>query len=208
MTDGKKDYCCLCPKKWNWSFIFSIIAFGLSVFAAFQCDKRIEADWMGVLVGILSLLVAILLGWQIYKTIDIDKKIDAKINEKIKISRDLMEKRINDIQGEVEDNEKNLIRNLRDVSTLLLDFNDDGEYSFINDAFSFYYYYSKSDVDGIAKRMSFNLIVATLDKESIDDNKEITRLNRVQVRFFLDEYEKTENPKPYVIGNLRKIINQ
>lgn len=159
-------------------------------------------------VAVLGAIVGLLVGWQIYKTIDIDKKIDAKIDEEVKVSRYLMEKRINDIQREVKDSEENMIRNLRDVSTLLLDFNDDGKYSFINDAFTFYYCYSKANVDGIAKRMSFNLIVAALDKESIDDNKEITRLNRVQVRFFLDEYEKTENPKPYVIGNLRKIINQ
>lgn len=79
MDGGKKEYCSMCYKrwkKWNWSLIFSIIAFLLSLFAAFQCDKRIEADWMSVLVGILSLLVALLVGWQIYKTIDIDRKME------------------------------------------------------------------------------------------------------------------------------------
>lgn len=75
---AKEEYCSMCYKrwkKWNWSLIFSIIAFLLSVLAAFQCDKRIEADWMSVLVGILSLLVALLVGWQIYNALDLNKKV-------------------------------------------------------------------------------------------------------------------------------------
>lgn len=64
-----------------WSFIISILALGVSCYAAFICDKRIEADWMGVLVGILSLLVTVLIalvGWAYYTSNGI---IDKKINE-------------------------------------------------------------------------------------------------------------------------------
>ena len=32
---------------------------------------------MGVIVGVLSLLVGLLVGWQIYKTIEVDKKIES-----------------------------------------------------------------------------------------------------------------------------------
>ena len=39
----------------------SIAAILLSIYAAFVCDKRIEADWMGILVGVLALLVTVLM---------------------------------------------------------------------------------------------------------------------------------------------------
>ena len=32
-------------------------------------------DWMGMLVSILSLLVTILIGWQIYNVLQVEKKI-------------------------------------------------------------------------------------------------------------------------------------
>lgn len=93
MDGAKKNYCLICYKRWkrwNWSLIFSILAFSFSIFAAFQCDKRIEADWMSVLVGILSLLVALLVGWQIYKSVESSEKVkrmehmQSLLDEKIK----------------------------------------------------------------------------------------------------------------------------
>lgn len=66
------------------SLTFSIAALGFSAYAAFVCDKRIETDWMGVLVGILSLLVTVLIGWNIYNLIDFknkEKEIDRSIQK-------------------------------------------------------------------------------------------------------------------------------
>lgn len=46
-----------------------------------RCEP-ITMDWMGVLVGVLSFLVTILLGWQIYTLIDIQKiQKDVKRNK-------------------------------------------------------------------------------------------------------------------------------
>lgn len=93
MDGAKKEYCSIRYKrwrKWNWSLILSVLAFIFSIFAAFQCDKRIEADWMSILVGILSLLVALLVGWQIYNSIDSLERVkriehvQSLLNEKIK----------------------------------------------------------------------------------------------------------------------------
>lgn len=39
-------------------------------------QENLGFDYMGVIVGVLSLLVAILLGWQIYSTLDIKKVVD------------------------------------------------------------------------------------------------------------------------------------
>lgn len=72
-------------KKWErWlvypflaaSFIMSLIAICLT------CPREVTQqnlgfDYMGVIVGILSLLVGFLVAWQIYKTIEVDRKIEA-----------------------------------------------------------------------------------------------------------------------------------
>lgn len=55
------------------SIVISIASLILSIYAALVCDKRIEADWMGILVSILSLLVTVLIGWNIYTLIDINR---------------------------------------------------------------------------------------------------------------------------------------
>lgn len=39
--------------------------------------ENLSFDYMGIIVGILSLLVGFLVAWQIYKTIEVDKKIEA-----------------------------------------------------------------------------------------------------------------------------------
>lgn len=52
--------------------IISLIALSISIL---RCEP-LEMDWFGVLVGILSLLVTTLLGWQIYSVIDIKKTVD------------------------------------------------------------------------------------------------------------------------------------
>lgn len=49
------------------SLLISIAALCISYF---RCDP-ITMDWMGVLVGVLSFLVTVLLGWQIYALFDI-----------------------------------------------------------------------------------------------------------------------------------------
>lgn len=54
------------------SLAFSIIALALSIYATLVCDKRIEADWMGILVGILALLTTVLLGWQLISALNIN----------------------------------------------------------------------------------------------------------------------------------------
>lgn len=64
------------------AIILSIIAI---IIATIRCEP-ITLDWMGVLVGILSLLVTILLGWQIYNALRIEhqiKNFENKIEDKI-----------------------------------------------------------------------------------------------------------------------------
>lgn len=71
-------------KKENISLLISIAALGFGGYSTFVCDKRIEADWMGILVGVLALLVTALLGWNIYSLIDIKNLRKEISNEKTK----------------------------------------------------------------------------------------------------------------------------
>lgn len=68
-----------------WSKIFNIITLVIGIAALsvslLRCEP-ITMDWMGVLVGVLSFLVTILLGWQIYTLMDIRKiQQDVKRNK-------------------------------------------------------------------------------------------------------------------------------
>lgn len=54
----------------------SLLAVTISIIALFisclRCEP-LEMDWMSVLVSILSILVTLLIGWQIYSVLDIKK---------------------------------------------------------------------------------------------------------------------------------------
>lgn len=63
--------------KENIGFSISVAAIVISVAALCLVACRVEPltmDWMGILVGVLALLVTVLIGWQIYTFIDIDKR--------------------------------------------------------------------------------------------------------------------------------------
>ena len=67
-----------------WSNCLSIAAIICSVVAicvSLPSEPEIGIDYIGVIVGILSLLVTMLIGWQIYNVITIDKRIEDKVNE-------------------------------------------------------------------------------------------------------------------------------
>ena len=64
--------------------IVAVIAIALSVYNSCVNIKPIYVDglnMLGWIVGILAILVTILIGWQIYKTIDIDRSVERKLNE-------------------------------------------------------------------------------------------------------------------------------
>ena len=61
------------------SVIISIFSLVLSVFKS--DDITVDgANLLGVMVGVLSFLVTLILGYQIYKTIEIEDVIERKIN--------------------------------------------------------------------------------------------------------------------------------
>ena len=67
-----------------WNSCLSITAIICSVVAicvSLPTKETLGIDYIGVIVGILSLLVTMLLGWQIWNTIAIEKKIKEEVNQ-------------------------------------------------------------------------------------------------------------------------------
>lgn len=58
-----------------WSIIFSLAAIVMSIVAvANKCPRcNLEFDYLGLLIGIVSLLVTVMLGWNIFQVIDLKK---------------------------------------------------------------------------------------------------------------------------------------
>ena len=61
--------------------IAAIICSVVAICVSLPSAPELGIDYIGVIVGILSLLVTMLIGWQIWNVIAIDKKIDGKVEQ-------------------------------------------------------------------------------------------------------------------------------
>ena len=61
--------------------IAAIICSVVAICVSLPSVPELGIDYIGVIVGILSLLVTMLIGWQIWNVIAIDKKIDGKVKQ-------------------------------------------------------------------------------------------------------------------------------
>ena len=61
--------------------IAAIICSVVAICVSLPSAPELGIDYIGVIVGILSLLVTMLIGWQIWNVIAIDKKIDGKVKQ-------------------------------------------------------------------------------------------------------------------------------
>lgn len=66
-------------KKENWSLGLSGVAVFISITCCFIKTEPVSYDYMGMLVGVLSLLITILLGWQIYSAIYIKDSLKKEV---------------------------------------------------------------------------------------------------------------------------------
>lgn len=95
MTDNKFNIKA-CIKR-NAVGLIAIVVSIIAISVALVYKQPITADWLGVLIGILSLLVMMLIGWNIYSVIDLNKiRHDTEnINKEI-------ETRVNNIESKVK----------------------------------------------------------------------------------------------------------
>ena len=66
--------------------IAAIICSVVAICVSLPSAPELGIDYIGVIVGILSLLVTMLIGWQIWNTIAIEKKIKAETKTVSKLS--------------------------------------------------------------------------------------------------------------------------
>lgn len=69
------------------SWIALVVSFATLCLCLFRCEP-IEANWMAILIGILSLLTTSLITWQIYRTIELERTIkhfDRIVNSRLNV---------------------------------------------------------------------------------------------------------------------------
>ena len=130
-----------------WNKIFHIISIFIGISAlclAYLRCEPLEKDWLGILVGILSLLVTVLLGTNIYTLLDLKKEwvvykeyvssklsVIDKLNDKVlddrfrnKMSLDA---NINLMQGEIYATSNLYLLAYREYVSSLVRFNESGD---------------------------------------------------------------------------------
>lgn len=130
---------------WNKIFHLISILIGISALclAYLRCEP-LEKDWLGILVGILSLLVTVLLGTNIYTLLDLKKDwniykeyVNTKLSVIDKLNDEITEDRfrnkmaldanINLMQGEVYATSKLYLLAYREYISSLIRFNSSGD---------------------------------------------------------------------------------
>ena len=99
-----------------WSCYLSIGAIIVSLVSIMISSPRytpINIDYLGVIAGVLSILVTILLGWQIWTVISIDNKINNSVES--------MKKNIVKELSKVEERANNIILYANTVSNARID---------------------------------------------------------------------------------------
>ena len=64
----------------NWLSIAAIICSVVAICVSLPSAPELGMDYIGVIVGILSLLVTMLIGWQIYNAVTIEKRIKDEVD--------------------------------------------------------------------------------------------------------------------------------
>ena len=62
----------------------SVIGTIISISVVFRRTSELQLDYMGVIVGILSALVTVLIGWNIYRVLEDREKIKKEVLEEVK----------------------------------------------------------------------------------------------------------------------------
>lgn len=79
------------------SIILSVTALSISLYCNVRISEPIKWDMLGIFAGILSVLVTILMGWQLYNAISFENRMN-KLKKEIKIeSKQQSEKNMNEI---------------------------------------------------------------------------------------------------------------
>ena len=83
--------------KVNWALVLSVVAVVLGIIAICNVYPRnlgFGMDYQGWITGVLAILVTALIGWQIYSSVSIEKRMEQKIGQALETHSDNIKKRI------------------------------------------------------------------------------------------------------------------
>lgn len=92
---------------YGWFILIINLAFSIVNIVAlcinFPRWEKLSFDYLGVIVGILSILVTVLLGWQIFINISMESKIDKKLLDVKSKLENIIGDKVSEISIEIED---------------------------------------------------------------------------------------------------------
>lgn len=92
---------------YGWFIIIINLAFAIinitSLCIIFPRTKELGFDYIGVIVGVLSVLVTVVLGWQIFNTISIERTLNKKLNNASKTLKSEIDNKLSDVSLEIDD---------------------------------------------------------------------------------------------------------
>ncbi len=135
--------------KWIW--LFALVLSVLNIIVVCRCNpsSEITFDYNGIIIGALSILVTVLIGWNIYSVVDFKK-----ITESIKSEMDVLK---NDTSNNIAQNSKRINEVSKEVSNI----NEN------NATLEQEYYERIKNVESFFIETSFNLVQAKQDETII-----------------------------------------
>lgn len=190
-TPKSKSPCCIC----------CILSFALLAFAIILCivhfpriiqNNNLGFDYLGLIVGILAFLVALLIGWQIYSTINakqefntLEKKFKDEYEGRIKNLEDCCnnyKEKIQNVMREIERIDKYPF--LRDMYNEAVQYLNNNNYVLAIKNFS---YVGKSPYDYFFIRNSVTKIAGILSRYKKDIDKNDVKFELSSLVKILDE---------------------
>lgn len=105
-TENHNRYLVL--NSYGWLILIMNIAFSIinitSICINFPRTKELDFDYLGIIVGILSLLVTVLVGWQIFINLSQEKKISQQMEALTKSLNEDIANKVHDISCDILSN--------------------------------------------------------------------------------------------------------
>ncbi len=166
------------------NFAFSIINI-VTVCVNYPRWEKLSFDYLGVIVGILSILVTVLLGWQIFINISMESKIDKKLLDVKSKLENIIGDKVSEISIEIEDKRHaSIVMSLyqSSCSAYIL-----GKYDFaLWLALDSLFHYSKiTDKEKVLTKNDYKNIIYSLEK-CIGSVLTVTFLNEEQLNTYID----------------------
>ena len=186
----------------------AIILSVVSVIAIFIKAPRtpgLPFDYLGILVTILSTLVMLLLGWQIYNALELEKQFEEykdEVNENLKNEK---EKLLSKINSDIEKN-ANKATGVSLLSLGLIQFNDIQKFRTLVDALSYFNKFPCNDDEADKTQICIDTLNELADKykNKAKINFSLSNNDKRSYRKIVEEFLNDKNEE--VINNICDFI--